>query len=196
MLCISLAFGNNVNVIAGMVLPGGIYVFPLTFLICDIISEAYGYALAKAFIWYGFIAQGMFVLLAQLFLLMPTSDAAGDGSAYHAVFDPTIRLSLAALAGFYVGERFNIYLMNNWRIRLSGKYFILRSICSTAIGQAFLSIIVDAIGFYDKLSHAELLHMMISTWSLKVIYSLIFVFPTMVLMKHLKKSEAMKIREA
>ncbi len=189
MLCISLSFGNNLNEIAGVLLPGGIYVFPLTFIVCDVICDVYGLEEAKKFVWLGILAQLTYVLFAQLFLLMPTPEEFDNSLSYHTVFDPTFRFLFAALAGFFCGEFLNIYVLHKLRIRFSGRYFMLRSAFTTAIGQALLSIIVDTIAYSSTIDNDALIKMIISTWSLKMLYSLLFVAPAWVLVQYLKKVE-------
>ncbi|MBM7074401.1 VUT family protein [Shewanella sp. 202IG2-18] len=64
MLCLTVCFANNFISIQGITLPGGILVFPITFIICDVVSEVYGYSIAKAFIWIGIIAELIFSSLS------------------------------------------------------------------------------------------------------------------------------------
>ena len=44
----------RVTTVFGHILPGGIFIFPLTFVINDIVGEVYGYSEPKKFIWLGF----------------------------------------------------------------------------------------------------------------------------------------------
>ncbi|MDP3705659.1 MAG: VUT family protein [Legionellaceae bacterium] len=43
-----------------MLEPGGIFIFPLTFCLCDIVGEVYGYAYPRLFIWIGVLAAFVF----------------------------------------------------------------------------------------------------------------------------------------
>ncbi|MBM7073672.1 VUT family protein [Shewanella sp. 202IG2-18] len=45
--------------------------FPITFIICDIVSEVYGYSTAKAFIWIGIIAELVFSNLSLFINELP-----------------------------------------------------------------------------------------------------------------------------
>jgi len=188
-LCITVSFANDFNDIFGLILPGGIYVFPLTFIICDIVSEVYGYSVARTFIWLGIFSEFTFALISEFIILMPHPDFFTHGPDYETVFSPTMRYVLSGMVGFIVGEFLNIYLIAKWKIKLKGKLFIIRSVCTTALGQALLSIIVDTLAFGGKMSTPNLLWMMFSGWSIKMLYSFVFVVPAWIIVRYLKRKE-------
>ena len=187
LLCLTVCFANNFINVLGMTLPGGIYVFPVTFIICDIVGEVYGYGVARIFIWIGMTGELIFASLAQLIIATPNPDFFLHGAAYQTVFSPTIRYVFSGMAGFLFGEFLNVFLLAKWKIRVRGNYFMLRSILTTAIGQAMLSIIVDTLAFYGKMNNGQLMWMMFSGWLVKMAYSVIFVFPAWAFVRYLKK---------
>ena len=125
LLCVTVSFANDFNEFFGLILPGGIYVFPLTFIICDVVSEVYGYKLASLFIWIGIISELIFASLSEIIILIPHPDFFIHGADYTTVFSPTMRYVLAGMAGFFVGEFINIYLLAKWKIKLKGRLFII-----------------------------------------------------------------------
>lgn len=175
--------------IGPMLEPGGILVFPLTFTICDIVGEVYGYAYPRLFIWIGVLAELIFSLVTIIVSHAPAPVFFEHTEAYQIVFDPTLRYVGAGLIGLLIGEFANVYLLAKWRIFLKGKFFIFRSLLSTAFGQACLTIIVDILNYTGKLSISELGWMMVCGYSWKMCCALIFVFPAWLLVKHLKKIE-------
>ena len=189
LLCLTVCFANNFISIQGLTLPGGILVFPITFIICDVVSEVYGYSIAKAFIWIGIIAELIFSSLSLFIIQSPHPEFFQHAEAYNTVFKPTMRYVLSGMAGFLFGEFLNIYVLAKWKIKVKGRYFPFRSVCTTAIGQGFLSIIVDSLAFYGKVTNQQLLTMMLTGWAIKMIYSLCFVMPAWALVHHLKKRE-------
>ncbi len=193
LLCLTVCFANNFITVFGRTLPGGIYVFPLSFIICDIVSEVYGYSVGRIFIWIGIIAELIFASIAQGLSALPHPATFEHGLAYQTVFDPTLRYVFSGMAGFLFGEFLNIYILTKWKIRAAGKYYIIRSICTTAIGQALLSIIVDCLAFYGKMSNHHLIGMMLSGWAIKMIYTLVFITPAWLLVRYLKKHEKIDV---
>ena len=186
LLCLTVCFANNFTNVFGMTLPGGIYVFPISFIICDIVGEVYGFGVARLFIWIGIAMELCFAGISELLILIPNAEFFQHGAAYETVFSPTIRYVLSGIAGFFFGEFLNIYILAKWKIKTSGRYFVIRSICTTGIGQALLSIIVDILAFYGKMDNTQLLKMMLSGWAVKMTYSLVFVLPAYLIVRHLK----------
>ncbi|MCL1077596.1 VUT family protein [Parashewanella spongiae] len=187
LLCLTVCFANFFITVFGMTLPGGIFVFPITFIICDVVGEVYGFSVARMFIWVGMISKLLFSSFAVLSLKSPHPEFFQHAAAYDTVFSPTLRYVISGMAGFFFGEFLNLYILSKWKIKVSGQFFALRSFCTTAIGQAILSIIVDFLAFYGKMTHSQLAWMMFSGWTVKMAYSLFFIMPAWMLVKHLKE---------
>ena len=137
----TVCLASRITQIGTMLEPGGIFVFPLTFSICDIVGEVYGYAYPRLFIWIGVLAEFLFSLVVITVSHLPAPDFFTQASAYEIVFDPTLRYVGSGLVGLLIGELTNVYLLSKWKIFLKGKFFILRSLLSTALGQALLTVI-------------------------------------------------------
>jgi uncharacterized integral membrane protein (TIGR00697 family) len=172
-----------------MLVPGGIFVFPITFCICDIVGEVYGYAYPRLFIWIGILAELIFSLLIITVSHLPSPEFFTQAEAYQIVFNPTLRYVGSGLIGLLVGEFTNVYLLAKWKIFLRGKFFIFRSLVSTAFGQALLTIIVDVLNYFGKLNDSSLLWMMFCGYLWKMCFAVLMVFPAWLLVKFLKKVE-------
>lgn len=189
MLCLTVCFANNIIQTFDMTLPGGIFVFPLSFIVCDVVGEVYGYGIARTFIWIGIISELIFASASQLLILIPHPEFFQHGEAYTTVFSPTLRYVLSGIAGFFVGEFLNIYILSRWKVYWKGKLFVVRSVCTTAIGQLLLSIVVDYLAFYGKMATPHLWMMIFSGWKMKMIYSLLFVLPASMIVRYLKRTD-------
>lgn len=185
----TVCLANKIIVIGNLVLPGGIFVFPLAFNMCDVVGEVYGYAYPRMFIWIGVIAELLFIAVTIAVSHLPAPDYVHHAEAYQMVFDPTFRYVLSGLAGLIVGEFVNVYLLTKAKIAMRGKYFILRCIISTAIGQGLLTVIVDILNYIGKMPNHDLINMMISGFSWKMAFGVIFAFPVWMLVRYLKKVE-------
>lgn len=172
-----------------MLEPGGIFVFPLTFSICDIVGEVYGYAYPRLFIWIGVLAEFLFSLVVITVSHLPAPEFFTQASAYEIVFDPTLRYVGSGLIGLLIGELTNVYLLSKWKIFLKGKFFIMRSLLSTALGQALLTIVVDMLNYFGKLTEHHLGWMMICGYLWKMSCAILMVFPAWLVVKYLKKVE-------
>ena len=143
---------------------GGFLVFPLTYVIGDVLSEVYGFKAARRAI---FIAFAMEVLAAVAFWVtayLPAADFYENQAAFEAVVKPFTRLIIAGLAGFIVGQTVNAWTVVAIKARTKEKHLWARLIGSTVVGQladtvVFCSIAAGAIGittFSDFLTYATL----------------------------------------
>ncbi|WP_231950230.1 queuosine precursor transporter [Legionella lansingensis] len=185
----TVCLASKLTIVGNLLLPGGIFAFVFTFAICDIVGEVYGYAYPRLFIWVGVIAEFLFAIVVISVAHMPSPTSFSYPEAYQIVFDPTLRYVVSGLIGLVVGEFINIYLLAKWKIFLKGKFFVLRSLISTAVGQALLTIIVDLLNYIGKISLLELLWMMISGYVWKMCFAVVLAFPSWLIVRWLKKAE-------
>lgn len=185
----TVCLASRITQIGAMLEPGGIFVFPLTFSICDIVGEVYGYAYPRLFIWIGVLAEFLFSLVVITVSHLPAPEFFTQASAYEIVFDPTLRYVGSGLVGLLIGELTNVYLLSKWKIFLKGKFFIMRSLLSTALGQALLTIVVDMLNYFGKLTEHHLGWMMVCGYLWKMSCAVLMVFPAWLVVKYLKKVE-------
>lgn len=185
-LLLTVCLANRFFEIAHIDEAGGIFVFPLTFVILDITAEVYGYTYSRLFIWIGAICEILFSLVTIFVSHLPAPEYFTSTIQYQEVFDPTIRFVFSTLTGTLVGEFSNIYFLTKWKIKFHGQSFILRTIGATAIGQLLLSIIVDILAFGNKMNPFELCWLIVCGYSWKMIYTIILVYPTWLIVKKLK----------
>ncbi|NOY22075.1 MAG: VUT family protein, partial [Acidobacteria bacterium] len=60
--------------------------FPLTYIISDIVTEVYGYAVARMILWYTLLASVLAGLMYQLAVYVPAAPSFAGGDAYKTVF--------------------------------------------------------------------------------------------------------------
>ncbi len=185
----TVSLASRLTQVGSMLVPGGIFVFPLTFSICDIVGEVYGYAYPRLFIWIGILAEFIFSMIAISVSHMAAPEFFDQSNAYQIVFDPTLRYVGAGLVGLLIGELANVYLLSKWKIIFKGKYFIFRSLLSTAFGQALLTIIVDVLNYFGTMNDHHLGWMMVSGYLWKMGFAVIMVFPAWLTVRYLKKAE-------
>ncbi|WP_305095103.1 queuosine precursor transporter [Prescottella sp. R16] len=168
--------GHDVTVGPFQVLPiitdGGFFLFPLAYVVGDVLSEVYGFKATRRAIYIGFgsmlLATGSFWLTQQL----PAADFYENEAAFDAVVGVVPRILIAGLAGYLVGQLLNSAVLVLIKERTREKHLWARLIGSTVVGEfadtlIFCSIAAGAIG--------------ISTWSDFVNYVIIgFVWKTLV----------------
>ena len=87
----TVCLASKLTLLGSLLLPGGIFVFPFTFGICDVVGEVYGYAYPRLFIWIGVIAEFIFSLVLIAVSHMPSPEYFKNSEAYEVVFDQYLK---------------------------------------------------------------------------------------------------------
>ena len=77
-------------------LPAAVIVFPLSYIIGDILTEVYGYRQARRVIWLGFFCNLVFVIVASIGRILPSAPFWGAQDAYETILGYAPRTSLVS----------------------------------------------------------------------------------------------------
>jgi uncharacterized integral membrane protein (TIGR00697 family) len=173
----------------GIIESGGALILPTTYVLMDIITEVYGYELSKNLIWYTLVCNAVFTVVIIGIIHLPAPSNWHLKNAYTEVFTPLWRLGLSSTVGQLVGGFINIYALSKWKILLKGRYFWLRSIGASAIGEACLNTIGFLIAFIGAISLHGVFELMLASWLYKLIFAAIMAYPANLLVNLLKVVE-------
>jgi queuosine precursor transporter len=138
----------------------------------DVIAEVYGYQMAKKIIWYAFACDFIFAILVLFISHIPSANQS-ETAGYIQVLGPLLRAVVAQTIGVLSGAFINIYLISKWKIMTNGRYFWLRSIGSSTIGEAMMLIISAFIALVGVLSLSKLFQLIIYTYIYKIIFAIV-----------------------
>lgn len=155
-------------------LTGGLLIFPVSYIINDVVCEVWGYRRAGVLIWTGFVINFAFMMVACIADAIPGAPYWDNEAGFHAIFGLTPRIALASFVSFIAGSFVNAYVMSRMKINDKGKRFPLRAIMSTIWGEGADSLIFFPLAFYGVLPNEELPLMMLSQLVLKTVYEIIF----------------------
>ncbi|MGC9151857.1 MAG: queuosine precursor transporter [Microbacter sp.] len=172
-LLISNLVAFKVVQIGMVVVPAGIFLFPLTYIINDCITEVWGYKKARLMIWLAFAMNFFAVFFYQFAIALPAAPFWPHQHAFATVLSQTPRMAVASLSAFLVGSFLNAYVMSNMKRSMNGAHFSLRAILSTAIGESADSTIFILIAFYSFLSVRQMVWMIVTQALLKVLYEIV-----------------------
>jgi len=110
-LVISNVIAVKLVMVQGLVLPAGIVVFPLSYLLADVLTEVYGYRAARRVIWLGFFCNLLAVIAIWVGGLLPAAPFWDGASAYERILGATPWILAASLAAYLVGEFANTMIM-------------------------------------------------------------------------------------
>jgi queuosine precursor transporter len=130
---------------------GGFIVFPLTYVIGDVLSEVYGFKAARRVIFLGFAMNALAALAFWVTVYLPAADFYANQEHLENIVGAYTQLIVAGLAGFVVGQTINAWVVVRIKERTKERHLWARLIGSTFAGQlgdtlVFCSIAASAIG--------------------------------------------------
>lgn len=156
-------------------LPCGVIIFPLIYIVNDVLAECYGFKKARRAIYLGFFMNLIAVICYNVTMFLPApAYFTGDG-AFHTVLGSTLRLLVASFAAYLIGSLINAKLM----VYLKGKYenkLFFRCISSTFAGEGMDALIFITIGFLGTMPVSALLTMIVAQVLFKTAYEVV-VYP-------------------
>lgn len=167
-----LAFANwfdpRLINIFGLTTDAGTLIFPLSFLLSDLITEVYGYKHARRVIWTGFLFNAIFLAYGQLIIHLPSPAYETHNNMFDTLIAADGRIIVASAISYLIAEPLNSLTMAKLKIKMSGKYMSIRFVLSTLFASGFDSFIFGAIAFYGVMSNINLLFLILTMWLIKV----------------------------
>ena len=120
----------------------GTVLFPISYIIGDVLTEVYGYKRARRVIWIGFGTLAFSALVFWLVQVLPgeaTWQASVGQDSYNQILGSMSSgaIVIASLSGFLAGSFSNAIIMAMMKVLTKGKLLWARTIGSSVIGQAF-----------------------------------------------------------
>ena len=159
----------------GLHLSVGVFMFPVVFLMTDVIGEVYGKRIAKFFVLAGFVSTALFIAYSFLSLSMPWSPRADwVHESYDTVFGISARIAIASLVAFAIAEYQDVFSFFFLKARIGGRFFWLRSFLSNLWSQFLDTVIFMTIAFYGVYETSLLISLVISWWLFKVLAGFLY----------------------
>jgi uncharacterized integral membrane protein (TIGR00697 family) len=157
-------------VVGGVVLTAGIVIFPLSYVLGDVLTEVWGYAATRRVIWLGFGCNVLMVIAIWLGGELPAAPFGASQFAYDEVLGQTPRILLASFVAYLIGEFANAFVLAKLKIATRGRWLWTRTIGSTVIGQALDSVVFVTLAFYGTMPGRVLGGVIAGQWMAKVLY--------------------------
>ena len=141
----------------GVSMDAGILIFPLSYIVGDLIVEFYGKDTARVVIWGGFAMNlvGMLVLLLAVHL--PAYENWTNQEAFATIFGFMPRVVIGSLIAYVVSSLVNNFVFECIRHATHHRHFAARALGSSVIAKFFDIIIFEVIAFAGILSFKEFL---------------------------------------
>lgn len=167
----------------------GLIIFPLSYIVNDLITEVWGFRKVRLIIWNGFLMNFLAVVVFRLSIALPASPHFGHQEAFELVLGNTGRILAASFAAFLLGSFLNAYVMSKMKIMQRGRGFSLRAIVSTIAGEGADSIVFFSIAFAGIIPPQAILMLILTQTAMKTGYEIIALPFTARIVKWVKKHE-------
>ena len=179
--------------IGALILPAAIIIFPISYILGDILTEVYGYEQTRRVIWLGFLCNLLAVVAIWIGEILPSASTFEAQSAYEKILGSTPRFLLASFIAYLAGEFANSFILAKMKIATGGRWLWTRTIGSTIVGQGLDTIIVLTIAFAGVLPFSVLTTMILGHWLVKTGYEIIATPLTYSLVNYLKRKENINV---
>ena len=178
------------------ILPAAIIVFPLSYIMGDVLTEVYGYSTARRVIWLGFLANLILVVFVFLGQLLPSAANWDGQAAYERILGFTSRLLAASFIAYLFGEFTNSFILAKVKLLTRGRWLFVRTISSTVGGQLVDSAIFITLAFTGILPSDLLARTVVTQWLVKCAYEALATPVTYLVVGFLKRSEGMDVYDS
>lgn len=193
MLMISNTVAVKIIQFNGLFFTGAVFLFPITYIFGDILTEVYGYKASRKIIWSGLFANVIMAL--SYFFAQKLSPAPfwPHQAAFEVILGVVPRIVLASMIGYFVGEFCNSYVLSKLKVIMKGKMLWVRTISSTAVGEGVDTLLFVTIGFLGVIPTVSLLSVILFSYLFKVFYEILATPLTYLIVGKLKKAEGVDI---
>ena len=148
----------------------GTITFPFAYMLGDVLTEIWGYRIAKRIIWITLMCNIVMVVCTGIGVYMPSPDYLVEtAQCYNHIFTYVPRIVLASLVGFLLGELSNAWLMERIKKLTRGRWLWMRTIGSSALAYLFDSLPFVLIAFAGVVSTHDLFMMILFQYFSKLL---------------------------
>lgn len=189
LLLISNVAAVKLIAVGPLITDGGAFLFPLVYIVGDVLSEVYGWKAARRAIVLGF---AMAVLAALTFLAVqfsPAADAWENQAAFESILGFVPRIVLASLLGFLVGQLLNAYVLVRIKERTKERHLWARLIGSTVVGELADTLVFCTVAFYGVITGADFWNYVLVGYAYKTLLEVVLLPVTYRVIGFVKRRE-------
>ena len=135
-----------------LIVDGGVFLFPLVYIVGDVLAEVYGWRASRWAIYAAFVLSALASLTIWVVQLSPAAPGWENQESFEAVLGFVPRIVFASLVAFLVGQLINAWVLVRLRARTSGRFLRTRLIGSTLIGQLVDTVVFCTIAFFGEIT--------------------------------------------
>ena len=167
----------------------GLIVFPVSYIINDVVCEVWGYRRTRLLIWLGFAMNFLFVVFGAIADWIPGAPYWHGEEGFHQIFGLAPRIAGASFLAFLAGSFINAYVMSKMKLSSDGRNFSARAVMSTIWGELTDSIIFFPLALGGVIPWEEMPSLVITQVTLKTVYEIIALPVTIRVVNFTKKHD-------
>lgn len=175
--------------IGPLVFDGGAILFPMTYIVDDILAEIYGFANARRAIFTAMILQAVAAIAFWAVATLPAAPGGIDAATYSAVVGFVPRIVVASLTAFLVGELLNSWVLVRIKAKTKEPLLWVRLVTSTAVGEFTDTLIFCTVAFFGIITGSEFVNYVITGYVYKVSVEVLMLPITYRVIAWLKRNE-------
>jgi uncharacterized integral membrane protein (TIGR00697 family) len=181
--------------VGNITLPGGIFIFPIIYVLNDTLTEVYGFTASRKVIWGALLYNSLVTMILVLVCYLPPSDYWHNQKGFEEIFLMSPRILIASILSYLIGEGINASVMSILKFKFKGKFFATRALISTSLGAFLETFIFASISFLGYLDLSQILTMVVIMSVIKIMYELCVMPFTVKLVMFLKREEDIDVYE-
>lgn len=181
--------------IGPLIFDGGAILFPLTYILGDVLSEVYGFKKARRVIILGFAASLLGSLTFWLVQIAPPDDSYPNQEAFAAVLGVVPRFVLASMIGYLAGQLLNSWVLVRIKERWGAQHLWARLLGSTVVGEMADTALFCTIAWAGVMTWGDIANLAIVGYFYKVAVEAILLPLTYIVVGKVKKYEGVEERE-
>ncbi|MCK8667189.1 queuosine precursor transporter [Pseudomonas azerbaijanoccidens] len=160
-----------------VVVTPGVFLYPLTFLIVDLLNESYGLRLARRAIYFAFASNAFILVLLSVTGYLPGLPGWKLDAPYSAVISHVSSALVASSISFLFSEYVNSYLLCRIKELTNSRFLFLRVFFSTFFAVIIDSFIFCFIAFYGTMENGDILKIVYIQIAIKMCFAVFNVLP-------------------
>lgn len=167
----------------------GTVLFPLAYIVGDIITEVYGYRRTRRLIYNGVAALALMTLTFWVVQLLPADGSWTGQAAFESTLGVVWRLAIGSVTALFVGEIMNAYVMGRMKVASRGRGLWRRMVSSSLAGNALDTVIFSTIAFAGTIPMTSFWQLIVTVFLIKMAVEIMVSPLTMRLIARVKKYE-------
>lgn len=169
----NIVVNKQIQLPFGITVSGGLFVFPISYILSDLFSEVYGYKWSRFTCYLTFALNLFMVLVFTLVLKAPSATYFENQVAFELVLGNTPRILIASLSAFVLGDWVNDKVFQQMQNKHKGiEGFTKRAFISSVCGGLVDTSIFGILAFAGVLSIKDIIIINVAETVLKLIYEL------------------------